>query len=265
MIRVHVSPIPTLPASVASAVVAQGGLVPRGGRENVFQEIYWVFLVLGTLVGVVVIGYMLYNAYAYREREDYGPKEDVERPQLGELPEGGGGGRKLALSLFLSAVIVISLIGWTYFSLQYVESADASSAAEEELDVDIEGYQFGWEFEYPNGNTSTEVLRVPNGTQINIAATSRDVWHNFGIPAFDFKTDAIPGETTRTWFMPDEPGTYRAQCYELCGVGHSAMNANVTVMEQSAFERWYANTTPANGSSGTTNATATTTGGNTSA
>lgn len=242
---------------MASTIVAQSGLVPGGGRDNIFQTIYEVFLVLGTLVGVVVIGYMLYNAYKYRDREDYDPgdADDIERPQLGELPAGGGGGRKLALSLALSAIIVISLIGWTYFSLQYVEGADATgSPSEDALDVEITGYQFGWDFEYPNGNTTTGELRVPRGTEIHVAATSRDVWHNFGIPAFNFKTDAIPGQTTRTWFRPNETGTYRAQCYELCGAGHSAMNADVIVMNQSAFDAWYANTTAENSSSTTAGA-----------
>ena len=33
---------------------------------DVFDNLYLVFLVLGTLVGVVVISYTVYNAYKYR-------------------------------------------------------------------------------------------------------------------------------------------------------------------------------------------------------
>jgi cytochrome c oxidase subunit 2 len=165
------------------------GIVPRGTRQEIFEQIYWVFLILGTLVGVVVIGYMLYNGYKYREgREE--AAEDIDRPELGELPEGGGGGRKLALSLTLSAIIVISLIAWTYGTLLYVEQASGSAGQDQGVQVNVTGYQFGWEFEYPNGYTTDGTLRVPRGERVRLTVTSRDVFHNFGIPAL--KTCLLP-------------------------------------------------------------------------
>jgi cytochrome c oxidase subunit 2 len=207
----------------------------------VFQQIYEVFLVLGTLVGVVVVAYMLYNAYAYRREVDY--EGDVKRPELGELPSGGGGGRKLFLSLTLSAVIVVSLIAWTYGTLLYVEGgAAAAGPGERALDVDVEGYQFGWEFTYPNGTTSN-TLRVPEDRAVRLHVTSRDVFHNFGVPGLRVKTDAIPGHTTQTWLLAEEPGEYTAHCYELCGAGHSFMTAPVVVMERTEWQAWYGNTT----------------------
>ncbi len=242
-------PMVLLPALVAPL---QSGIVPDGGRDEIFRTIFVVFLVLGTIVGVVVIGYMLYNGYKFRDRGDRDGDDGIDRPELGELPEGGGGGRKLALSLLLSAVVVISLIAWTWVALVDVETQAAET--DDSLDIRVEGYQFGWEFVYPNGNTSG-TLRVPANTTVQLTVTSRDVFHNFGIPAFKMKTDAIPGQTTDTWFQPNETGTYQAQCFELCGAGHSAMNANVSVMEPDAYERWYANTTPSNTTTG--NATAT--------
>lgn len=239
---------PMTSPDLLAAGVAQSGLVPQGTRQTVFEEIYWVFLTLGTLVGIVVIVYMVYNGYKYRDRGGR-DQSDIDRPELGELPEGGGGGRKLFLSLGISAIIVISLIAWTYGTLLYVEAEP--SQAEDSLNVRVEGFQFGWEFIYPNGNTS-DTLRVPRGTTVKLTVTSRDVFHNFGIPAFKFKTDAIPGQTTDTWFRADETGTYEAQCFELCGAGHSAMNAEVIVMEPAAYEQWYATTTPANASENNT-------------
>jgi cytochrome c oxidase subunit 2 len=196
-----------------------------------------VFLVLGTLVGVVVIGYMVYNAYKYRDgdgREDDG----VDRPSLGELPEGGGGGKKLFTSFALSMIIVVSLVAWTYGTLLFVESGPPSDA---EVQVDVEGYQFGWDFVYPNGHTSN-VLRVPADEPIAITVTSRDVFHNFGIPELRVKSDAIPKEETETWFIAEETGNYTAQCYELCGAGHSYMTATVVVMEPDEYEEWYEST-----------------------
>jgi len=224
-------------------------ILPKGTRVDVFEQIYWVFLVLGTLVGVVVLGYMLYNAWKYR---DDGTRDDtkVDRPELGELPEGGGKGRKLFFSFALSAVIVISLVLWTYAMLLYVEGGataqnnatveNESVAASSPLVVEVTGFRFGWNYTYPNGHTNSTLV-VPKDRQVQLRVTSADVFHNFGIPAFKVKTDAIPGETTQTWFEAERTGTYQAQCYELCGSGHSYMVSDVVVMEQDRFDEWYAN------------------------
>jgi cytochrome c oxidase subunit 2 len=242
----------------------QGGLVPRGTMVEVFRQIYLVFLALGTLVGIVVIGYMCYLAYQYRETgsvdadgkrgEDVKEADETDRPTLGELPTGSGGGRKLFTSLALSAIIVISLIAWTYGTLLFVEGAPAQG--EENLEVGVTGYRFGWEFEYPNGHTTDGVLRVPRGERVDLTVTSRDVWHNFGIPRFKVKSDAIPGQTTESWFTASETGTFQAACYELCGAGHSAMNAEVIVMEPEKFEQWYANTAATSANASGSGATA---------
>ena len=217
-----------------------GGLIPRGTRVEVFREIYWVFLVLGTAVGVVVISYMVYNAYTYRagrEPED----EGFEGPTLGELPAGSGGGKKLFLSFGISAVIVVSLIGWTYGTLLYVEQ-DSPVATGDHIEIDVVGYQFGWRFVYPNGHETDGTMRVPAGTPVQLNVTSRDVFHTFGAPGLRVKTDAIPGQRTTTWFIANETANYTAQCFELCGAGHSLMEAKIVAMEPGAYEEWYADT-----------------------
>ena len=220
-----------------------GDLIPRGTRMIVFERIYVVFLLLGTLVGIVVISYTLWKAYKYRDRDGRGD-DGVDRPELGEIPQGSGGGRKLALSFSLSAVIVIALILWTYGTLLYVETAPAQETGE--LQIDVTGYQFGWQFEYPNGHVEDSsaggALRVPADRMVTMSVTSSDVFHNFGVMELRVKSDAIPGQTTNTWFRADEPGEYTARCYELCGAGHSFMTADVIVMEPEAFEDWYADT-----------------------
>ncbi len=215
-----------------------------------FDNIYLVFTVLGTLVGVVVIAYMLKNAWVYRDGTGNGEKADVDRPELGELPSGSGGGRKLFLSFGISAVIVLSLIVWTYSALLYVEE----TPREPDIEVDVVGEQFAWTFQYPNGHESINELRVPNGTLVKLNIQSSDVFHNFGIPKFKVKADAMPGHTTSAWFVADERGTTMAHCYELCGAGHSGMDAEVTVMEPDAYEEWYANT---NGTASSSNESAT--------
>jgi len=229
---------------VPTSQVTGGRWLPVGSTAglprspaNQFWEIFVVFVVLGTLVGIVVIGYMLLNAYKYRNGAGNGEKADVERPELGEKPSGSGGGKKLFLSFGISAVIVLSLIVWTYTALLYVED----TPQEADLTVEVTGQQFSWQFAYENGETSTNTLRLPANSTVRLRITSSDVFHNFGIPDMRVKGDAIPGQVTDKWFVTETPGTHAAHCYELCGAGHSGMDAEVIVMEQDAFQEWYAN------------------------
>mgnify|MGYP000120865250 FL=1 len=219
-------------------------------QAEVFDEIFFVFLALGTLIGTIVVAYTLWNVYKYRD--DGGePKEDFDAPEVGELPTGQGGpkAKKLFLSFGLSAIVVISLVVYAYGILLYVEEGpDASD--ESDIEILVEGYQFGWAYEYPNGHTTRGEMIVPADNRINLEVTSRDVWHNFGSSELRIKSDAIPGDTSHVWFSVSSEeveaqggeATYRVECFELCGPQHSAMKGQITVLPQDEWEEWYENT-----------------------
>ena len=211
-------------------------------RVDVFELIFLVFLGLGTLVGVVVVTYTLYNAYKYRDGED-GTEDpyESERPTLGELPVGGTGGKKLFLSFGLSAIIVVSLIIWTYGMLLYVEDGpdDLDGNDHLEIDVQAEAFSFAYAYEYQGQEeTMTNDLVLPAGEPVEIEVTSRDVWHTFGISQERVKADAIPGEYDTTWFVAEDTGQFEnaVECFELCGVGHSGMQHDLTVIEADLFD-----------------------------
>lgn len=221
-------------------------------QAEVFSEIFGVFIAIGTIVGVVVITYTLYHAYKYRDTGDDEASEaeaGFDAPQLGELPTGqqSGKSKKLFLSFGLSAIIVISVVVYSYTLLLYVEegpSNEIDTNGGDELDIQVTGIQFAWQFEYPNGQTSFNTMRVPAGEEqtVRLHVTSNDVWHAFRANELRVKSDAIPGETSTTWFIADEPGTYRIDCLELCGSGHSQMTGEIIVMEPSEFNDWYEGT-----------------------
>lgn len=237
--------------AASHGIVGHAGSIGRT-PSDVFNEIYVVFLGLGTLVGVIVIGYTVYNAVKYRDNgeEEEEPPEKVVRPELGEIPESSGGGKKLFVSFLFSAIIVVSLILWTYSALLYVDEGAAKKTdgngatdiggvnADGVLVVDVIGQRFSWIFVYPNGHRTT-TLRVPENVPVKLNVTSQDVMHNIGIPAFNAKTDAVPGQTTSAWFVPDRQGTFTAACYELCGSGHSVMQSDVVVTGESDYQNWY--------------------------
>lgn len=226
-------------SSLDLSFIPFGHVVPDGfrGQANTFEEIFLVFLILGTLVGVVVIGYMIYNAYKYRAAAT--PEAEFEAPEVGELPTGGAGGKKLFLSFAISAIIVIGLVAWTYTALLWVE-AGAQEEVETEYDIKIEGIQFGWGVEYPDGETTFNEVYIPADTMVGFEVTSGDVWHTFGVTELRLKVDAIPGQTSTAWVIEEEEGTYLAECFELCGEGHSTMEADVHVIDRDEWESEFA-------------------------
>lgn len=85
-------------------------------------------------------------------------------------------------------------------------------------------------------------LVVPIGKKIRFLTTATDVIHSWWVPALGFKKDAIPGFINEAWARIDEPGTYRGQCAELCGVGHAYMPAVLVAMAEPDYKAWLADT-----------------------
>jgi cytochrome c oxidase subunit 2 len=81
-------------------------------------------------------------------------------------------------------------------------------------------------------------IAVPENKVVHVLVTANDVIHNWTIPSFGSKVDAVPGRVTATWFRPTKRGVFYGQCSELCGKDHSAMPIAVRVMTQQNFDAW---------------------------
>lgn len=79
---------------------------------------------------------------------------------------------------------------------------------------------------------------VPVNKKIRIVTTATDVIHAWGVPAFTVKQDAIPGFVRDTWFRAEKVGTYRGNCYELCGKEHAFMPIVVNVVSNEDYTKW---------------------------
>ncbi|HYD96525.1 MAG TPA: cytochrome c oxidase subunit II [Noviherbaspirillum sp.] len=79
---------------------------------------------------------------------------------------------------------------------------------------------------------------VPVNKKIRVVTTATDVIHAWGIPAFAIKQDAIPGFVRDTWFRAEKVGTYRGNCYELCGKEHAFMPIVVNVVTEDEYKKW---------------------------
>jgi cytochrome c oxidase subunit II len=73
-------------------------------------------------------------------------------------------------------------------------------------------------------------LIVPDQREIELTMRSRDVIHNFFVPAMRIKQDIVPGLTIRLHFTATKPGKYEIPCAELCGSGHYKMKSWMVVV-----------------------------------
>ena len=71
---------------------------------------------------------------------------------------------------------------------------------------------------------------MPENTAVKLDVKSKDVDHDWWVPALGPKIDAIPGQTNTTWFKATETGTFHGQCAEFCGIGHATMLITVKVV-----------------------------------
>lgn len=93
---------------------------------------------------------------------------------------------------------------------------------------------------YPRLLAVDNELVVPVNETIRVLVTAdpTGVIHNFALPAFGLKMDAIPGRTNETWFKAQKEGIYYGQCSELCGQYHSFMPIAIRVVNREQYDAW---------------------------
>ena len=79
---------------------------------------------------------------------------------------------------------------------------------------------------------------VPVNKIVHLHVTAADVIHNFALPSFGVKIDAIPGRLNQTWFKAEREGLYFGQCTRLCGSNHAFMPIAIRVVSEQAYASW---------------------------
>jgi cytochrome c oxidase subunit 2 len=104
------------------------------------------------------------------------------------------------------------------------------------------GHDWWWEARYAGTPVVTaNEIHIPTQTRVQVVGTTADVIHSFWVPELARKIDLIPGRQNRLLLEADEPGRYRGQCSEFCGVQHAHMAVVVVAQQPAAFRRWLAN------------------------
>jgi len=162
------------------------------------------------------------------------------------------------LEVIWTGVPILILILISVPSLKALYLADSTPDAE--MTLKITGNQWYWSYEYPDQGgfefdsnfvadedlkpgqprmlTTDNAVVLPVGTKIRLLMTSKDVIHNWAIPAFAVKLDTVPGRTNETWIEIKEAGDYYGMCSELCGINHAYMPINVKAVSKAEFAAW---------------------------
>jgi cytochrome c oxidase subunit 2 len=208
----------TVLATAGAAAAANGGFTPQFAHSpnaHRTNTAYWVVLIFTSVIFVAVEGAIVAFVWKYRGRGR--PRTDDGAQVYGHT--------RLEVIWTVIPVIILAVIGSVIF--YELPSITNAPAAANPIRITVEGHQYYWQFDYPNGARSINDLHVPVDQVVLLTVKSYDVVHSWWIPQLGGKIQAIPGRTNHIWFKADRAGTYYGQCAELCGLYHEAMHARV--------------------------------------
>lgn len=253
----------------------------HGGR---IDSIFNITLVITGIVFVITHIALFWFAYKYRGKKG---KKVLYIPHDNKL--------EVIWTIVPAVVMTILVVGgldaWNDIMADVRDDEDY-------MEIEATGYQFAWDIRYPGADgalgardykliTATnpigqdwtdaknlddikpDEIVLPVGKKVRVRITSRDVLHNFYLPHFRVKMDAVPGMPTYFVFTPtkttaeyrselkkypeyqvpalaEEPNgpklweafNFELACAELCGASHFSMRRIVRIVTQEEYDEW---------------------------
>ncbi len=200
---------------------------PVAADESV---LFWVILIVSSIVFVAVEGTLVFSIFRFRERP--GAPNPVQRH--------GNTTLEIAWTAIPTVVLFIVLF-FTIRGLIQV-SPQSQPVDPNTVNVTVVGHQWWWEFDYDQYSVDTaDTLQVPANTVIHLNLFSNNVIHSFWVPALTGKTDVIPGHDNTKWFVANSSAvgkTFTGLCAEYCGTQHANMRFDVKVVTMNQFKTW---------------------------
>ena len=219
-----------------------------GAMDDTIVLTFWI----GGGVFIAVCLFMIYCVFKFSYKEgrkvEYKPEDNKLEIIL-----------TVATTLGVAALLAPGLIVWN----QYINTPSNA------IDIEVMARQWGWQYRLPgedgklgtsnmvnindqnpfginlddqNGRDDiliqSDELHLKTNRPVKILLKSTDVLHNFYVPQFRAKMDAVPGLVTYYWFEPNKEGDYEVLCAEYCGIGHYGMRAKVVVDNEENYEKW---------------------------
>lgn len=186
--------------------------------------LYFFILAVSSFFAVLVSGLVVYFAVKYRRRHPDEVGADIHG--------------SIALELLWTVIpFILAMVMFVWGAEVYFRIARPPA---DSMEVFVVGKQWMWKVQHPEGVREINELHVPVNRNVKITLGSEDVLHDYFIPAFRVKMDAVPGKLTTMWFRATKTGVYQIFCAEYCGTQHSGMIGHVTVLEEHDYEAWLA-------------------------
>jgi cytochrome c oxidase subunit II len=204
-------------------------LSPKSNAAAQITGLWWVMFGLGAVIWIGVTVLLLVALFRrHRVPGIYAPLPDNDRAYTVNIWIVGGG-------IVMPTLVLIGLVALTVGTLRSIPAATTSA----EVVVEVIGHQWWWEVRYPDRDiTLTNEIRIPTGEPVQVRLSSTDVIHSFWVPELHGKFDLIPGRTQVFILQADQPGEYRGQCAEFCGLRHARMTFTVVAMPKEEFTLW---------------------------
>jgi cytochrome c oxidase subunit 2 len=199
-----------------------------------------------TLIALFVLALLIYVMARFNERSNPQPSRTTHNTAL-------------EIAWTVIPVLILVAIAIPSFRLLFAQY----DFPKPDLTITATGSQWYWTYEYPDHGISFDSIMVPDADlkegqprllavdrevvvpvnkNVIVGLKSNDVIHDWAIPAFGVKLDAVPGRLQSTWFRAEREGVYYGQCSELCGRNHAFMPIAVRVVSEAEFADWIAKT-----------------------
>ena len=140
--------------------------------------LYDVLLIASVPVFVLVMSVAIYSVLAFRAKP-------------GDLSDGEpihGNTRLEVIWVTIPFIMVSALAVYGWIVLEDIEAKKPNT-----LVVDVTGQQFAWSFNYPGERVRSNELVLPKDRPVEFRIKTKDVLHDFWVPEFRLKSDAVPG------------------------------------------------------------------------
>jgi cytochrome c oxidase subunit 2 len=213
-------------------------------KSSYASDIDGLIILIGWIVGVwflIAEAVFFYLIFRYRHRDghkgEYVTGEEKHQKRWITIPH--------ALVLVCDIFIIVGAVRVWYEVKQDLPPADS--------EVRIIAQQWAWSFVQPgpDGQLDTaddiktvDDLHVEVGKTYHYHLEARDVLHDFSVPVFRLKQDAIPGRVITGWWKAIKTGVHDIQCAEICGIGHGMMAGRIHIESPEEHAAWMQANTP---------------------
>src|SRR5919202_1915847 len=160
---------------VGLALLIHGFPVSASTQAKPVDTLWDVLLIVSVPIFVLVVTVVLYSVVRWRMRPG---EELVDGPPI------HGNTRLEIIWTAVPAILLVALCSYAYVVLHDVEEAKADT-----MEVRVVGEQFAWSFFYRDGGRElrSDQLYLPVNRPVHFTIQSKDVIHDFWVPAFRIK------------------------------------------------------------------------------